>query len=648
LISVNESRVVYNTGSGPLIRLGWVGADDGILSLDRNGDGIINNRREISFSEDFEGATTDLEGLQGFDSNADGVLDASDDMWSSFTIWQDHNQNGVGTASEQMTLEEAGIVSLSLTLSTTGQQSSHAADSVIVNTAIATMADGSEMTAHDVALRMMLARVEGSALPTSADWEGFDLSTDGTFGVAYSGDEFDVENIASLMTMWNINDAGAEGATWSQLLQHIDLEDVLEAPERVIDPDDPQTQTFGVQPVVIDMDGDGIELINPGQSAIELDANNDGALDRIGWVSPDDGMLALDRNGDGSIEAVSEISFVQDLEGATTDLEGLRAYDSNNDGWLDAADARFGDFQIWVDSDYDAISNENELMSLSEAGLERLSLTSMAGTGSAPSALANTVFGEASIVWSQGSVGGNAGDVELRAYTGDLQEQMYDRLLRQFAEQRATGPWAFGRNARRQGMMDLASEGVDQAGEADERVVPLGKYAHGRGRQGMADLTGNGGGVAGGMGGFNPNTMLSFKGAAGASMAAKTAANDSAVANRSGPSRGDMQRWWLAFAGDNGSTGMGMRTLGDRLAALDVSREQIAPGGVGRAGMPQQDAGSIAEQQRFLQAIASFSGSSGVATVRKGDHVTSGQHDLFADRSQLSRTADGSGRNLYG
>ncbi|WP_417484088.1 calcium-binding protein [Maricaulis salignorans] len=648
LVSVNESRVVYDAGNGTLFRLGWVGASDGFLALDRDGDGIINNRTEISFVGDFEGATTDLEGLQGFDSNADGVLDARDAMWGEFRIWQDVNQNGVGTAGELMSLEAAGIVSLNLALTSTGRESGSMADSFSLNTAIATRADGTTLIAHDVALQMLQARAEGSALPGAELRNGLDWSANGTFGVAYTGEAFDPANLAALMTSWTVNDAGPEGAAWTSLFQHIDLEDLLAAPVYEADPNAPQTETFGVKPIVIDMDGDGIELINPGQSPIEFDANDDGAFDQIGWVSSDDAILGLDRDGDGLISGIPEISFVGDVAGAQTDLEGLNAFDSNANGWLDAGDSRFGDFRIWVDGNYDAVSDAGELRTLDEAGLTQLSLTSVAGSGVEGGNLGNTIFGQSNIIWADGVTGGMAGDVELRAYTGSLEQQIYDTFMRQMLVQQGAGPWGFDRTARRGQMMELRSENVGPRDEADQSVVPLGKYAHTAGGRGLAGSAGSQQGLRAGAGAqFDPNGMLAFNASGAGALTPDFAANDARRGAQAFGS-GDMQRWWLAFAGENGSGSMGPRTLAERLAALDASREQVGPAGAGRAGLPQQDAGALAEQQRFLQAMAAFNGSSGVATLRKGDQVSNGQYNLFASRSELSSQADANKLGMYG
>ena len=127
-------------------------------------------------------------------------------------------------------------------------------------------------------------------------------------------------------------------------------------------------------PVVLDLDGDGIELIALSDSHVRFDVDCDRAPDRVGWVSGDDGILALDRNGNGRIDDFSEISFRADFRGAGSDLEGLYAYDSDGDGFLTAADYRFDEFLVWRDLNANGHSEKKELFTLAELGIVAIDL----------------------------------------------------------------------------------------------------------------------------------------------------------------------------------------------------------------------------------------------------------------------------------
>jgi VCBS repeat-containing protein len=99
-------------GDGDAENTAWAGADDGILAVDHNGDGNVNNGSEIVFGGN---GLTDLQGLAAhYDSNQDGVLDANDADFAKFGVWQDANSNGVTDAGEYQSLTDAGIVSINL------------------------------------------------------------------------------------------------------------------------------------------------------------------------------------------------------------------------------------------------------------------------------------------------------------------------------------------------------------------------------------------------------------------------------------------------------------------------------------------------------------------------------------------------------
>ncbi len=116
-------------GDGSPESTAWVGADDGLLAIDLNSDGTVSNGSEIVFGRDGQ---TDLEGLATvYDSDGNGVLDASDAAFAQFGIWQDTNSNGVTDVGEFRSLSDAGIASISL--QSNGQRYSAANGDVVVH-----------------------------------------------------------------------------------------------------------------------------------------------------------------------------------------------------------------------------------------------------------------------------------------------------------------------------------------------------------------------------------------------------------------------------------------------------------------------------------------------------------------------------------
>lgn len=129
-------------------------------------------------------------------------------------------------------------------------------------------------------------------------------------------------------------------------------------------------------PIVIDLKGDGIELVELPDSTAFFDINGDGYRNNVGWVAASDALLAYDKNEDGIICEADEISFVSYIENAQTDLQGLAAFDTNANGELDEGDDDFDRFRVWQDMDLDGESDVGELKTLAEAGITSISLTS--------------------------------------------------------------------------------------------------------------------------------------------------------------------------------------------------------------------------------------------------------------------------------
>jgi Ca2+-binding RTX toxin-like protein len=124
-------------------------------------------------------------------------------------------------------------------------------------------------------------------------------------------------------------------------------------------------------PLVLDLDGDGIELTSmTGDRAVYWDIDLDGLRERSGWIGRDDALLALDRNGNGRIDDHSELFGTLTVDGFSV----LSALDANGDRRIDAADPDFARLLVWRDIDGNGISDPAELRGLSAAGIASLSL----------------------------------------------------------------------------------------------------------------------------------------------------------------------------------------------------------------------------------------------------------------------------------
>ena len=159
----------------------------------------------------------------------------------------------------------------------------------------------------------------------------------------------------------------------------------------------------GSKPVVLDLDGDGVELVAMDDSDALFDMNDDGWLDNTGWLSGDDGLLAYDANGDGKVSGIEEIELAGYHEDAVTDLDGLaKAFDSNGDKFFDKNDEEWESFGIWQDKNEDGVADKGEFQSLDEAGITSINLTS---DGNVQHYDSHTVYGETSFTKADGSTG---------------------------------------------------------------------------------------------------------------------------------------------------------------------------------------------------------------------------------------------------
>ena len=123
-------------------------------------------------------------------------------------------------------------------------------------------------------------------------------------------------------------------------------------------------------PLILDLDGDGIETVDIESSNIYFDNDGDFFAERTGWLSGDDGFLALDHNENGKIDDISELFGNVGLSG----FAELAQFDLNNDGRIDIADVIYADLKVWQDHNQDGASSDDEITSLSDLGIISISL----------------------------------------------------------------------------------------------------------------------------------------------------------------------------------------------------------------------------------------------------------------------------------
>ena len=114
-------------GTGTPIQMSWTAGNwlGGLLALDRNGNGRIDDAAELFSNLTPQPAPTGNQQRTGFlalavydqpanGGNGDGWIDKQDKIFPQLLIWVDTNHNGISEANELLTLEQAGIQAISL------------------------------------------------------------------------------------------------------------------------------------------------------------------------------------------------------------------------------------------------------------------------------------------------------------------------------------------------------------------------------------------------------------------------------------------------------------------------------------------------------------------------------------------------------
>jgi Ca2+-binding RTX toxin-like protein len=335
------------------------------IAYDANGNGVIDPATEVART---------VSDAAVFDSNDDGLLNASDARYFDLRMWNDTNRNGRAELAELTGIDQSATPVIDLHALSAVQPAPATPNAPAESTSVTTPA-------------APIADAPATALPTLAF---------ATNSYGRKAGKFTIEARSGAL---HINPRGSNGALDSRA-NALGAATILNF----------KGKSVGMlAPIVLDLDGDGLDLVSSKKSNARFDMDGNGVLDDTGWIGKGDGLLVIDRNGDGLITSAAELSFLTEKPDAKSDLEALAVLDANKDGKLDKTDARFAEFKVWVDTNRNGKTDSGELQTLEQLGITEIGLAGRA-TNNKAKVGQNIVLATATFTRSNGSVG-TLGDV---------------------------------------------------------------------------------------------------------------------------------------------------------------------------------------------------------------------------------------------
>ena len=178
-------------------------------------------------------------------------------------------------------------------------------------------------------------------------------------------------------------------------------------------------QSYGIDPLILDLNGDGVRLTSFQDHLVLFDVDHDGgSKEQTGWVAANtitggtpptintDGIVAHDLNNNGVIDNISETlsEYYTGTVGTNGDagtkpftngFTAFKSVDSNNDNLFTGADAAWNTLRVWVDDNADGLSfkdvndngtyqpgiDQSELKTFAELGITSINLTPTTQSG---------------------------------------------------------------------------------------------------------------------------------------------------------------------------------------------------------------------------------------------------------------------------
>ena len=150
------------------------------------------------------------------------------------------------------------------------------------------------------------------------------------------------------------------------------------------DPWKPPFPPLRLDPLSLDLNGDGKIGTLPLARGVHFDMDNSGFAEKLSWIAPEDGLLVNLADGATRVSNGSQLlgneTRLPSGELAADGFEALAALDDNGDGKVDAQDAAFAHLRVWQDKNSDGIASADELFTLESLGIFSLATAYDAST----------------------------------------------------------------------------------------------------------------------------------------------------------------------------------------------------------------------------------------------------------------------------
>jgi len=126
-----------------------------------------------------------------------------------------------------------------------------------------------------------------------------------------------------------------------------------------------------LSPLVLDLNGSGINLTALSSSSPYFDLTNDGFARKTGWIGSGTGLLCFDPN-DANITNITQLFGTNDSTG--DGFDALRKLDANQDNVIDSSDPAFASLRVWIDANSNGVTDAGELYTLPQLGIVSINL----------------------------------------------------------------------------------------------------------------------------------------------------------------------------------------------------------------------------------------------------------------------------------